>query len=176
MLCLTIQQPHAELIVAGLKQIEVRTWWPRFQLPVTVAIHAGKQIDGNAPDALWEMLLSPGLTRSQARMYLRQCTRLGGVVGVARLTDRIRFGSDPYYRAQGGGVRSMSACLGREQWERLASEHLNPLDWWNPKMVGFRFDQPVRFEKVIPCRGRQGFFELPAEIEAQVTAQMGGER
>ncbi len=56
----------------------------------------------------------------------------------------------------------------RGSFEALAAEHLNPLHWWHPNMIGFRFDQPIRFPELIPCRGRLGFFELPEEVESHV--------
>ena len=39
MKCLTVRQPFAALIVAGLKTIECRGWQPRFRGPLL--IHAG---------------------------------------------------------------------------------------------------------------------------------------
>ena len=40
MKCLTVRQPFAALIVAGIKTIECRTWDPRIRGPIL--IHAGK--------------------------------------------------------------------------------------------------------------------------------------
>ena len=156
---LTVRQPWAELIVAAKKSIEIRTWWPRVQFPMLVAIHAGTQVDQNAPRELWTAKSWSSTGRGE---------RLGGIIGVVRFVDQIRFGSDPYYRRQGGGVRMMSASLGRERWEGMADQHLNPLDWWADNLVGFRFDQPVRFPALIPCRGKQGLWVLPAEVAEQL--------
>jgi len=155
MLCLTVRQPWAELIVCAKKSIEIRSWWPRLQLPVLVAIHAGKQYDEAAP-----MLVHDAHLNCSRRVIT---PRFGGIIGVARFTERIEF------------CGYLGEIEGRARWVRMADQHLNPLDWWTRKSIGFRFDQPVRFERIIPCRGRQGFFELPEDITAAVISAAKGD-
>jgi len=145
---LTVKQPHAELIVCGMKTLEIRTWWPRVQLPMLVAIHAGKRADEFAPAELWRMA-DPHL------LHGKWAERMGGIVGVARFVERIGFGD-------------YGEIEGRAMWERLADQHLNPLDSWAPNKVGWRFEAPVRFPEFIPCRGRQGLWMLPEEAERLV--------
>ena len=86
-----------------------------------------------------------------------------GIIGVARFTERIEF------------CGYLGEIEGRARWERMADQHLNPLDWWNEKMVGFRFEGPVRFEEIIACRGRQGFFELVEDVTAAVISAAKGD-
>jgi len=155
MLALTIRQPWAELIVCAKKTIEVRTWWPRLQLPVLVAIHAGKMPAPETLDTLPVRELAYRLCDYQFDQ------RLGGIIGVARFVERIEF------------CGYLGEIEGRARWERMADQHLNPLDWWTSDKIGFRFDQPVRFEQLIPCRGRQGFFELAEDVAAAVITAKG---
>jgi hypothetical protein len=74
--------------------------------------------------------------------------RYGCIVGVATLIDVRRFAD-------------------RTDFENAASQHLNPLAWWQPGLCAWQFGQAMRFEEPIPCRGMQGLFEL-ADQEAQV--------
>ncbi len=46
---LSIRQPWANLIVTGIKTIEIRTWRPKtLVLPQIILIHAGKKVDEEA--------------------------------------------------------------------------------------------------------------------------------
>ena len=72
---LSIKQPWAALIVAGLKSIEVRTWPTRRQGPVL--IHASK-IPDDRPEG-WALVQTPEV---QALTELR-----GGILGLASLVD-----------------------------------------------------------------------------------------
>jgi len=115
-----------------------------------VAIHAGKQADELARFGLWH-LAGPHL------LHGKWAERGGGIVGVVRFVERIGFGD-------------FGEIEGRAMWERLADQHLNPLDSWAPNKVGWRFEAPVRFPALIPCRGRQGMWTLPEEVERRVAA------
>ncbi len=162
---LSVKQPWAELLVRGLKTIELRTWWPWLQLPQWVAIHAGKTVAGDAPDRVFEMAFGLAPNEVWQQCVLKQIggrgvrvwigrhgpvmQRTGGLIGLARFVRRYDFGA------------------GRLQFEDLAKEHLCPLHWWHKEMTGFEFDSPMRFE-LTPCRGQLGFFKLDAEMEARV--------
>lgn len=148
MYALTVRQPHAELIVCGKKTIDVRTWWPRVQLPMLVAIHAGKEPDKAACSLAW-MLADSDLGPEGRHLS----DRLGGIVGVARLVERIE--------------------LDYMTWHRRQSEHLNPGNAYRPDRKGLVFADAVRFDAIIPCRGRLGLWELPEEMEREVRRRMG---
>lgn len=150
MQALTIYQPWAELIICGKKSIEVRTFWPRVQLPMLVAIHAGLTIDRTAPHDVCEL----------AAPDARNAFRRGGIIGMARLVERIGFGD-------------YGEIEGRAMWERLVNQHLNPADGWAKNKVGFRFDYPVCFPDLIPCRGKQGLWALPDDTAEEVEKAIG---
>ena len=73
LVAISVKQPWATLIVAGLKTIEIRSWPTRRRGPVL--IHAGKVPD-ERPEG-WERIATPEL---QAAAELR-----GGLIGVANL-------------------------------------------------------------------------------------------
>lgn len=81
---LSIRQPWASLIVAGLKDVENRTWpCPAKYIGQTVLVHAGKGVDHMA------------LTRIHPRFRTRAaelCRNmpLGGTIGQVRIIDCVR--------------------------------------------------------------------------------------
>jgi hypothetical protein len=85
---LSVRQPWAALLVAGVKSIEVRTWPAAHR--GRILIHAGRVPDPR-PQA-WEWVTTPALTAAAALT--------GGVVGVGDLVDclayptRARFAAD----------------------------------------------------------------------------------
>ncbi len=78
-LALSVKQPWAALIVAGVKTVEVRTWATRTRGPVL--IHAAKTAD-DRPEG-WALINSLEL---KALAALR-----GGLIGVADLTSCVRY-------------------------------------------------------------------------------------
>ncbi len=71
---LSIRQPWASLIVAGLKTIEIRTW--STNIAEKIAIHASSTADDYQP--AWDGLPEEHKTLGQLR---------GGVIGVAELVE-----------------------------------------------------------------------------------------
>ncbi len=160
-LCLSVKQPWAEVLVSGQKTIELRTWWPRLQLPQLVAIHAGKEPDRHAPAYLRSLVCNHDIATGRPRV--------GGCVGVARFVDRIDYRPQAY---PGRPVSDAAWEDAKNRFGRDVERHLCPAECWEPLVVGFRFDSPVRFQEIIPCKGRLQFFELAPEIEAQVREAM----
>ena len=78
-LALSVKQPWAALLAAGVKTVEVRTWATRARGPLL--IHAAKTADAR-PEG-WALVNSPEL---QALAALR-----GGVIGRADLTACVRY-------------------------------------------------------------------------------------
>ena len=87
---LSIRQPWAALLVAGVKTVEVRTWFTARTGPVY--IHAGKLID-ERPEA-WAWVTTP---------YLMALTELrGGVLGVGELGPCLRYATAAQFAADRG--------------------------------------------------------------------------
>jgi ASCH domain len=87
---LTIRQPWAGLIVAGIKPVENRTWSTDYRGPIL--IHAGlKWEDRDTADVICEM--SPG----RLREMLPDDMRTGAVIGVADLVDVVEHHRSKYF-------------------------------------------------------------------------------
>ena len=83
---LSVKQPWAALIVAGLKTVEVRTWATRRVGPVLV--HAARNPD---PRPNGWALLTP-----EVRPLADLC---GGIIGVAELTGCVRYDTAEVFAA-----------------------------------------------------------------------------
>lgn len=79
LLALSVKQPWAALIVAGLKTVEIRTWATRVRGPVLV--HASKTADPR-PEG-WALITTPEL-RALA-------DRRGGILGTATLSRCVKY-------------------------------------------------------------------------------------
>lgn len=80
-LAISVKQPWAALLVAGVKSVEVRTWPTRKRGPVL--IHAAQTPDDRTEG--WALITTPEL---KALAALR-----GGIIGVANLTACVRYGT-----------------------------------------------------------------------------------
>ena len=87
---LSVKQPWAALLVAGVKTVEVRTW-PTARRG-RLLIHAGKVPD-ERPEA-WAWVTTPAL-RAAAEL-------LGGVVGVGELTGCVPYPTRAAFEADRG--------------------------------------------------------------------------
>jgi hypothetical protein len=82
---ITVRQPWASLIVAGVKDVENRTWPTSYRGPVL--IHAGKR-----PDAI-----SVAEVERRFGAHLDNIGPLGGVVGVADIVDCVQPHPSQWY-------------------------------------------------------------------------------
>jgi hypothetical protein len=136
---LSLRQPWAWLVAAGIKDVENRTWSTKFS--GRFYIHAGKSSDmkvqGLGDDWIRERLEAGELTR-----YWNARLDRGAIIGEATITDcRFRFG---------------------EENENLYSK------WHEVGFYGFIIKDPILYDILIPCRGALGFFEPIFERGANV--------
>lgn len=94
LLALSVKQPWAALLVAGLKSIEVRTWATRVRGPVL--IHASTRADPR-PEG-WALIATPEL-RARA-------SRRGGILGTATLADCVKYDTAEGFAAANSAHRN----------------------------------------------------------------------
>jgi hypothetical protein len=140
------------------KDVENRGWAPPFWvLGQQIAIHAGRHVGGK-----------PG-----ARYYL------AGTDAVREMA--VRAGLDP------GPLADWLNKLHRELCEttsvvvavaRVEAEcaRYAPSGWAVPGQHHWRLHDVVALPRPVPCRGAQGLWVIPREVEDAVVAQLGGVR
>lgn len=131
---LSVYQPHALLLVRGLRRIETRMWHTRHR--GLLAIHAARREPPGAR-ALAErepwMLLLQKLGMSQCSVWPR-----GAVLGTVELLD----------------------CVRVEDLTDVSDLELQLGDF-RPGRWAWLLGDPHPWPKPIPARGRLGVFELP---------------
>lgn len=106
MKCLSVQQPWADLIVRGVKDVENRTWWTRLRGPIL--IHAGKHYDHGARAWIERRL------RPEDRWVLTAAAaRTGAIVGSTELVDCVTRSRSPWFAGPFGFVLQGARCLDR---------------------------------------------------------------
>lgn len=95
MRALSIQQPWAWLIAHGFKDVENRNWPTRER--GRRLIHAGKKFDRDGYD--WVRTFAPQIAMPQPSEF-----ELGGLVGVATLTDCVRENDSRWFFGEYGHV------------------------------------------------------------------------
>lgn len=93
MKALSIRQPWAYLIVAGIKPVENRTWLTHYRGPLT--IHAGVRPASETIERI-EQHYGIKIPREQLQF--------GGIVGTAELTGIVMSSSSPYFEGPYGWV------------------------------------------------------------------------
>jgi len=151
-LALTIHQPWAWCIVAGVKDFENRDWKPPADLS-WVAIHAGVR-----PKT--KHSLNPNTCTINSICRMRQTLREEEMADVPDISE-LDFG----------------AIVGAA---RIAGIHERgtPCDspWRNDAAFGWRLADAVKLERPIPCKGKQGLWALSGFDRQTLRAAVMGAR
>jgi hypothetical protein len=157
MKALTVYQPYAALIAIGAKPYEFRP--RRLNYRGTVAIHAGKKDPHKTPLLElqgFEAAVNKAFEASDAWSMLP----LGAVIAVVDIVDCERITA-----AHGSDWAQTVTSAGAINF--ISNDYLI---FGNPKIGDFayRIDNIRRLPHPIPCRGQQGLFTLPPEIERDI--------
>lgn len=121
MKALSIRQPWAYLIVAGIKPIENRTWLTHHRGPL--AIHAGVHPARESIERI-EQRFGIKIPREQLQF--------GGIVGTAELTGIVTTSSSPYFEGPYGWVMTKPRRCKFVPWRGLQSLFDVPADVIKP--------------------------------------------
>lgn len=148
MKALTLKQPWAGFVASGIKTVENRgrPIAPRDLFGQRFALHAGL-----ATDELGHY----NLEKSEPRPWPELCSATGCIIATATLADALYVG---------GCSREHIATLlekrGLGDQARFA---------FGPTI--YLLTDIVALPKVLPCRGWQGFWTVPRDVEAHIAAQ-----
>lgn len=141
---ISIWQPWASAIPAGLKKIEIRGWHPQrqgIQFPLRIAIHAAKRWTGDEMAFYAETVLRD----PQARAAF-------AAIGIDGPTDPLPLGA----------IIAQATLYGCVLTEDLLVDGVTELEqrWGNfgPGRYGWLL-RDIQAMTPVPCVGRQGFFD-----------------
>jgi len=131
---LSIKQPWAGLIMAGIKTVENRSWSTMYS--GTLAIVSSAKPDKQA---------MTDMRRKLGRLP-DICNVNGAILGTVELTGML-------WTADDGVAESDHPRVTQKM-----------LDWWNDDGVGWIVERPKRLPSPIPYKGRLGLYNIPAEF------------
>jgi hypothetical protein len=157
---LTLTQPWAGLVAAGIKRIENRNQpiIARKDFGAPFAIHASREISESIYAQIAHMdPLHDWRNIAADTPWLRLARITGAIIGVATVERSVKLWD-------GSG-------------QRLAMEDAKLVDLgdqlrWFFGPVGYVLRDVRALDEPVPCRGWQGFWRLPADVEAHVLRQL----
>lgn len=177
MRAITLTQPWDGLMAAGIKRIENRTrpLLKREMIGEDIAFHASREIGERVYERIAE--IAPDVLtyerRGDATIATVPCFRdwyplsriTSAITHVATLVDILTVPSHESADDDRNRRREFDEAIKRgtvteDQWR------------WYFARVGYVFNNERVLEKPVPCRGWQGSWTLPENIEAKVRAQL----
>jgi hypothetical protein len=147
---LTLMQPYASLVIAGLKKIETRSWRTHYRGPL--AIHAG----GNLPAAYRKLCYTPPFARALAGLGHDSPDDLprGVVLGTVELVGCLWM-----KRHRADGVIGLDGiCIGADCDPRITPTE-RAFGVYDDARWAWILANPVPFETAIPAQGLQRVWE-----------------
>ncbi len=152
--CLSIKQPWAELIVAGVKNVENRSWAPRYRGPLL--IHTGQKPSADWHREVWSRLFVhlPRAAYEAARAHLDPGPPLGTVTGKVLPL---------------GAIVGAVYLTGYVHWTAMRPGG----PWHETWRTAWRLERPLRFTRPVPYRGALHLFNVPGHgLDRQLTEFM----
>ena len=131
---LSIKQPWAGLIMAGIKTVENRSWSTMYSGRMAIVSSA-------KPDkhALEDM-------RRKLGKLPNICSVNGAILGTVELSGML-------WTADDGVAESDHPRVTKKM-----------LAWWNRESVGWIVERPKRLPSSVPYKGRLGLYSIPADL------------
>src|SRR4051812_24347239 len=157
---LTLTQPWAGLVAAGIKLVEnrPRAMIKRGDFGKRFAIHASREIDPVVYDRIRAIApdLVPSFERDQGWWALSRIT--SAVIAFATLADALYIGGNDEATTRKMLDRAFGTGHTQERWT------------FGPTCYVLR--DVVALAKPVPCRGYQGFWTLDEKTESAVREQL----
>lgn len=93
---ISIRQPWASLIVAGIKDIENRSWVTQYRGKVLV--HAAQKVDKKGMELVRKMGLPQAMIESMTNEYV------GGIIGEVEIVDCVKHSDSQWFEGPYGFV------------------------------------------------------------------------
>lgn len=140
------------------KRVENRTWKPPERIiGQRIAVHAGATYDRDGADTIGERLASLGLLAELKKTPGHdERVKAEGLIGTAVLCGV----------AAEHGLSAITLVVGR--WP--SGPFLECVQEWWGGPYGWLIDDVQALPEPIPCKGRQGLWDVPVDMEARLVA------
>jgi activating signal cointegrator 1 len=179
MKALTVRQPHASLIAAGVKTIETRGQRTHHRGPL--AIHAGlhRPVEGaDVGDWWWCWDVDQGAIVRQSE-WGQHPAPLGAIVAVVDVVDCVPIDPREWTARTGGpftGHSKMGDGSDAELWWSDGQRPRITFDWeaqrpygdFTPGRWAWLLTDVRPLPEPVPCRGAQGLWNVLGDVEAQL--------
>ena len=167
---LTLHQPFATLVMAGVKCLETRSWgWHTAKPGTRIAIHSAKRIPSYARDAMAGDHFQQALDELDAVRRHEDPTSellpLGCILGSVELLECVRTPDDPLADAE--FVRDALAMHHPELGPHTLAAELAFGDF-SPERWAWALGHPLPLDPPAPHRGWQRLWSVPARLEHQL--------
>lgn len=166
MRALTLTQPWAGLVASGIKLFEnrPRSMIRRVDCGKSFAIHASRQIDEAVYRRIFEIAPElPGQAPAEWGCRWHELSRITSAVIAIATIDKVFDGG---WDAE--TIAKHADTLSDSRGELLGPQQVR----WFFGPVGYLLRDVVALSAPVPCRGWQGFWTLPTNIERAVMEQV----
>lgn len=167
MKAMTLHQPWSWAIAHAGKRVENRTWAPPASIiGQRVAIHAGLRLDKLALDSVRDAVAAGRISDAEfvrITAPMNECVRSGFVHGAVESVATIA-----------GAITLDCSCSWGDVDFDGAVEAVESAWFMGP--IGWLLTNVIALPEPVPCKGAQGLWTLPADVESAVLAQLGGVR
>jgi hypothetical protein len=143
MRALSIKQPWAGLIIAGIKTVENRTWGTLYR--GTLVIVSTQKPDRAATESM----------RAKLGTLPAACEINGAILGTVELTGHI------LYLEEEDEIGTDHPGLTESNYE-----------WWDDYCTGWVLESPRLLSSPIPYKGRLGLYPLPAGVMEEIQKRL----
>lgn len=164
MKAISIWQPWATAIVLGAKRVETRSKPTHYRGPIAIHASARKQkgeLLVHQCSWHWNGVLHPVFTGMGGRLDLEDVLTFGAVIGFGRLCH-----CKPTHEFTLGEVDAIRQPAGDYDLTRAWTER--QLGDFSLGRYGWVIEYVEMFKNPIPFKGKQGFFEVPDSLLAEV--------
>lgn len=173
MKALTLKQPWAWAVAHAGKDVENRTWKPPASvIGHRIAIHAGRTSieanDGEGVDAYEDIVLAFHVACEDdpydypKTIIKRGRIQLGGIIAVATIEGWVTERDSYKTRSFAGNYLDAAP---------LAVKHARQSKWFTGP-YGWLLTDVIALPEPIPCKGSQGLWTVPVEVEAEINRQV----
>jgi hypothetical protein len=169
---LTLHPEHAELFRLGLRNVETRGWATRYHGPIL--LHASRR-DPDSAVARRDPLNGPAM----AAIPHGNPLPCGAIAAVADLVDCVPMtntwpeNDGRHLLVSDGALTVYRGHPHHEPHEGLDVTDQLPYGDFAPGRWAWILEDIRPLPEPVPCRGAQGLWNVPADVEAAVRAQLG---